>query len=348
MASVNFSGGRRQDDYGPDFYGQEYDSGTGQNTLPVSGQTTIPTSPFTPNTPIGGTGYSTPGNDASDIRKQLEAVSQGIAVTDQDVSDVLGYDNRAQRIQDFAGQYARRAAPKPGSQTNRPNSGSSQPFNTSPQFSDPAAGLMEDYALDRFNQRVNPNPASGTAMYEQYARELAETLGRPVYSAQDEAVLKTKATDAIMREYDATKRRWIEEVSRRGLRPTDGPALEGLRKIDQHYETLRTQVEADFARDAIAQTRQQRFQRADVLGNLAGSEEGRLSDAVNYARIPLGLQDRAFQMGQQLVGSGGNPANAINSALSFLDYGQRTNLINSQNRAQWVSGLMQYLGYLFD
>lgn len=219
--------------------------------------------------------------------------------------------------------------------------------NSSPTFDDPSSRLLEDYALDRFRMRQNPDPNSGTALFEKYARELIDTLKGPVYSAADEAKIKTGAIDGITRDRDLTKQRWMEEMSRRGVSPSSGPALEGLRRIDQHYEQLRTTVDAEFAREAIGQTRNQRFQTMDVLGQLANSEEGRLREAMTYASIPYELQNNAFQRNLQLVGAGGNPASLFNSALQLAQYGQNAQQQNSQNRAALTSGLMQMLGYWF-
>ena len=260
-----------------------------------------------------------------------------------------GYD-RPREWSEVFGEYKPRIAQRISGPAGPSQSGPQGPpgfQNTSPQFSDPAANLLENYALDRFNQRMNPNAQSGTAMYEQYLRELEQTLGQPVYSASDEALIKGRAIDDLTKERDATIARWMEEVSRRNLAPSSGPALEGLRRIEDHYNTLKTQVESGFARDAIDQTRQQRFQRADVLGNLAGSEEGRMADAGNYARIPLSLQDRSFSQGLQLVGAGGNPSNLFSNALSFLNVGQQNQQYAQQQQQQFVAGLMNYLGYLF-
>jgi hypothetical protein len=219
--------------------------------------------------------------------------------------------------------------------------------NSSPTFDDPSSRLLEDYALDRFRMRQNPDPNSGTALFEKYARELIDTLKQPVYSAGDEATIKAGAIDSIMRERDATKQRWLEEVGRRGISPSSGPALDGLRKIDEHYGQLKTTVDAEFAREAIGQTRNQRFQTMDVLGQLAGSEEGRLREAMTYATVPYELENNAFQRNLQLVGAGGNPASLFNSALQLAQYGQQADQANSQGRAALSTGLMQLLGYYF-
>jgi hypothetical protein len=219
--------------------------------------------------------------------------------------------------------------------------------NGSPLFSDPASRLLEDYAMDRFQQRQNPDPNSGTALFESYARQLIDTLKQPVNSPQDEAILKGKAVDGIERERAATKQRWIEEISRRGLSPRDGPYLDGLMRIDEYFNQARNTFETEFAKDAIQQTRQQRFQVLDTAGQLAGSEEGRLREAGTYAAIPKQIQDNSFQQGLQLVGAGGSPQSVLNSLMQLQQMNQNQSAYDSQRKAALSSGLLQYLGYYF-
>lgn len=230
--------------------------------------------------------------------------------------------------------------------------------NTSPLFSDPASALLENYALDQFGNRINPNPTSGTALYEKYARELMDTLRQPVYSPQDEAILKTKATNAIMQERDQTKQRWLEELQARGIPPSSGVALDGLQRIESHFEGLRTTAEAQFASDAIGQTRANRLQVLNTAGQLSQEEEARLQDAGNYARVPYDLQDRAFQRNLQLVGAGGSPSDLTSNALGIANFQNNSALSKAQlalqqqaygsgNNQAMTAALLQYLGYLF-
>jgi hypothetical protein len=217
-----------------------------------------------------------------------------------------------------------------------------------PQFDDPASRMIEDYALNRFNQRTNPDPNSGTARFEQLARDLIDTLGGPVYSAADEAVIKGQAIDTIMRDRDQTKQRWLEEISRRGFAPSSGPALEGLQRIDEQFNTLKTTVDAQFARDAIERTRAQRTERLGVAGKLAGSEEGRLTEALTYASVPKQLSDNAFQQNLQLVGAGGNPGSMLQNALSIYQTVANNNRIDEAERNATLEGIFEYVVNLLD
>ena len=219
--------------------------------------------------------------------------------------------------------------------------------NTSPTFSDPTQRLVEDSALARYAQLQNPPGGSGQNLYEQEIRNLINTLKGPVYSAGDEATIKAGALDTVMRDRDQTKMRWLEEVSRRGLAPSSGPALEGLRRIDEHYKTLQTTVDAQFARDAIDQTRAQRQQVVSNAGLLAGTENDRLNQALDVSRVPYGLSNDAFSRNLSLVSAGGNPSQLLNSALQLYGANQNASAYNSQQRQQLANGLLQYLGYLY-
>lgn len=223
-----------------------------------------------------------------------------------------------------------------------------QPFqNGSPLFDDPASRLLEDYALDQFGRRMNPDPNSGTAMFENYARQLMDTLGQPVYSSQDEAIIKGQALNSINQEESNTLRQWLDEIQRRGLRPSDGPALDGVRRIKEYFNQARNTFETEFAKDAIAQTRNQRTQQLGVAGQLATAQEARMREAGTYAAIPKQLQDNSFQQGLQLVGAGGSPQSALNSMMQLAQMNQQQDAYNSAQRSQLTQGLLQYLGYLF-
>lgn len=227
--------------------------------------------------------------------------------------------------------------------------GSSAPAfkNTSPSFTDPSQKLIEDSALARYQHLQNPEATSGTGIFEQYARELIDTLKGPVYSAGDEATIKAGAMDSIFKDRDLTKQRWLEEVSKRGMAPSSGPALEGLRRIDEQYKTLQTTVDAEFARNAIQQTRDQRFQTLNTAGQLANSEESRLSGALDVARIPYNLNNDAFSRNLSLVNAGGSPQQLLSSAMSLFNSNQSGDAYASQSRQQLAQGLLQYLGWAY-
>jgi len=272
--------------------------------------------------------YDTHDDPNAEIQRQLaqvrsQAASRGMRVADDDLSLLPSL---------FSGGDALESI--------------SRFTNTAPLFDDPASRLVEDSALARYQHLQNPDANSGTALFEQYARELANTLRQPVYSAQDESIIKGKALSTISSEADQTKQRWLEEMNRRGIPPSSGIALEGLQRIDQHFGGLRTQVESEFARGAIDQTRQQRFQALDTLARLSGAEESRLREANTYAGIPLQLQDNAFQRNLQLMGASGSPQSMLQSLMGIQQLAQNAQQMDSQSRAAMTQGLMQYLGYL--
>jgi hypothetical protein len=211
---------------------------------------------------------------------------------------------------------------------------------------DPSQQLLSQYALDRFNQRLNPNPNSGTSMYETYARQLFDTLKGPAYSDADAQTLKANAYDGMEQERSSTKQRYMEELSRRGIPPSSGVALQGLIKIDNHFAGLRTQVERGFATQAMEAQRQNQIQALSVAAQLAAEEEGRQSDALQFAMLPYQLQNDSFSRNLQLVNAGGSPMSALSGLLGVANYGQGVNTQNQSNRASSANALGQYLSFL--
>lgn len=211
--------------------------------------------------------------------------------------------------------------------------------NTSPMFTDPSQRLIEDTALGRLQELQNPDPNSGQGLYESFARQLVETLRGNPYSPQEEAALRTQAFDMLEQDRTATKQRWMEEVSHRGMAPSSGVALGGLQEIDRHYDQIRGQVTNQLAVNAINLTRQNRVQALDVLGGLAGTQNARLDKALGVSRIPYDLGTDAYQQMLQAVGAGGSPAANVQTAIQLATAVQNAQGLSSQQKAQFLRDL---------
>lgn len=218
--------------------------------------------------------------------------------------------------------------------------------NTSPQFTDPSQQLLESYALNRYQNLQNPDPNSGAAMYESYAKQLVDRLKSPAYSAGDEAAIKAGAYNSINADEQATMQQWLDEISRRGLRPSDGPALEGLQRIKESFSKVRASVDQQFAVNAINLGRTDRLQALDVLGNLQTSENTRLNAAEHFARVPYDLGTDAFNQNMQAVQAGGQPGANVGSLIQLATAIQGANNISSQQRAQMLQEIFSVLGGL--
>lgn len=304
-----------------------------------------PTAPQFP-----GTSPTTSG-DGFDAAAEVNKIfaGSGIAPGESDIANLAAKNpaDRAQFLSDLTAQRDRRASSNGGGS----NGGSSltgastapQFANTSPQFTDPTQRRIEDYALDQFNRLLNPDANSGQAQLEAYLKQLTDTLKQPVYSPQDESIIKGQMVDSIEQERADTKRQWLEEISRRGIPPSSGVALQGIQHIDDQFNRARTTIDAQFAQQAIGQTRQQRLQVADVLSQLAGTENTRLANAGTYAMLPYSLQQDAFSRNLQLVGAGGNPAQTLSSALALLQNQQYQSQLSAQNRADAAEAIAEYI-----
>lgn len=339
-------------------------------------------SPYLPSNP-GAPAFGQPSLSEADIRQALSAA--GIVATPQEVASQLENANKY-GASGILNNIAARTDNNPGSgnpgtataaslgltagagnrgivPVTRPttggNRGSGAPTfgtyatpnvpnqpNTSPQFTDPGQQLVESTALSRLQQLQNPDPNSGTAIYEQYAKQLMATLQQAPYTSGDEATIKAGAFNSIEADRTATKQRWLEELSRRGILPSSGVALDGLNKIENQFNQLRATVDNSFAQNAITTARNNRLQALDVAGSLAGSENNRLDAALNVSRIPYNLSTDAFNQNIAAVQAGGSPQANVQSALSLMTATQNSQTLSSANKAQALQALFDYIGGL--
>lgn len=235
--------------------------------------------------------------------------------------------------------------PAGGANTFRPSGVPNNP-NTSPQFTDPAQRLVESNALNRMQQLNNPDPNSGTALFEQYAKQLVDQLKSPAYSQGDEATIIAAAMDHISQEEATTQQQWLEEMGRRNINPSSGIALQGLQNIKNQFEQARASVHQQFATQAIGQTQANRTQALGVLGNLATSENTRLNAAQNFAEIPYNMGNTAFDQSMQAVQAGGSPQANAQTAISLMTAVQNSQTLSSQQKAAAAQAIMAFIAGL--
>lgn len=216
--------------------------------------------------------------------------------------------------------------------------------NTSPQFTDPSQQLIESTALNRLQQLNNPEPNSGQAMYEAFAKQLVDQLKGPAYSPSDQAALKAQAFDSLEQDRTATHQRLMEELSRRGIPPSSGIALSAFQDVDRHYDQLRAQVTNQLAVKAIDLTRSNQTQALDVLGGLAGTQNQRLNQALDVSRIPYNLGTDAFNQLNTAVNAGGNPSQNVTTAIQLATAVANAQNLSAQQRAQYLQQLFSVIG----
>jgi len=216
------------------------------------------------------------------------------------------------------------------------------------EFTDPSQMRIEQHAINQFNQTANPAAGSAARAFEDYLGQLGQTLQQPAYSTSDASIYTGAALDSIEREKSAAKQRWVEELGRRNIAPSSGIALDGLMKIDNHYAGLRTTQQTDFAKQAITDTRQQRMQAADVLGQRVTAENQRGQQAAQWAAQPYQLVQDSFARNAS-VANAQQPQSYLNSQIQMangryaIDQQQAAQQANSQQ--QWLEYLA-YMGYL--
>lgn len=218
------------------------------------------------------------------------------------------------------------------------------PANTSPMFTDPSQQLLESYALDRYHQLQNPDPNSGTGLYESYAKQLVDQLKAAPYSRGDEATIKAGAYNSIGADEQTTTQQWMDEMSKRGIPPSSGIALQGIQNIKDQYNKARASVDQQFASNAITMGQNNRMNALGVLGNLATSENTRLNSAGTYAAIPYNLTQDAFGRNVAAVQAGGNPSVNASTAIQLAQAVQQSNSLSAQQKAQFLQELYQFIG----
>lgn len=283
----------------------------------------------------------------------LMGIVRNAGYDQQHLGDAGLYNSRLQQYyQNVLENYDQRSNNVPGGgndETGQPRqqSRSSSSFsNSSPTFDDPTQRLLEDYGLDRFQSLQNPDPNSGQALYESELKALVDKLRGPVYSPAEEAAIQAKAYDNIYRERDSAIANFKQQMSRLGHGAQSGTVAAGVAEIERQFEGVRAQADNDFAIKAIELRRVSDQQLTNLLGTLAGAEEGRLASALQYGQIPYALSNDAFQRNLQASGMGGNPNQLLQSVMGVANQVAANNAVGAQQQQTTMANLLEFLAGL--
>lgn len=211
-------------------------------------------------------------------------------------------------------------------------------------FDDPAQDFVTDYARERFDQRTNPAPGSGTALYEQWAKDFASLLQGDVFSDQEEAALRARMFGQLeqskTREIEAKK----QELAQRRISDKSGVYISEMNRIGDKYSKLRAANENELLTTAIGERQRRMTQSLSVLASLAASEEGRLDAAMALAMIPLQLQDQSFQRLVTASNMGGDLSGITNSLMQLLQMSTNNRLYDEDQQSAALAALGQYFG----
>lgn len=203
------------------------------------------------------------------------------------------------------------------------------------QFTDPITGPISDAAALRVGQLENPPGGSGQALFEEALRNIAQQFQSGGYTPAEQEIFQTQAIDPLEQLRTTRKQQVLENISRRGLDPRSGVAIQMLEDVDRQFDQLRTTTQANlsgqFAQENVARL----LQSLQMLGNLSGTENQRMDQAFQYRTVPMNLADRAFNQAFQTYNAAGNPLSLVNPL---------TQLYNAQ--AGQSAGMQQALGYL--
>lgn len=203
--------------------------------------------------------------------------------------------------------YQRRGS-QPSSQGNGGNGG---------QFTDPIAGALESQAASRQSRLQNPPQGSGLNLYENALKDVSAQFQQGGFTPAEMEIFQTQALDPLEQLRSARKQQVMENIARRGLNPQSGIAQSMLADVDRQFDSLRSQQQRSIAGQAANERSSRMLQALQMLGNLAGSEEGRLDKAFSYAQVPMQLDDRAFGRGMSFYNAAGNPLSLINPLLNL-------------------------------
>jgi hypothetical protein len=227
-------------------------------------------------------------------------------------------------------------------------SGFSSPYGSGSQYDDPASMLAEQYAMHRLGQRTNPDPNSGTGLYETFAKHFSELLQKPVFSDAEEHALKVKAFDQLESMKSTEMQQKADELGRRRIPPSSGVYLSEMNRIRDKWDKLAAGNQNELTTSAIGERQRRLTQALSVLAQLQGSEEGRFDAGLALSMVPLGMQNAAFGrlVNATNLGSGG-AASSTSGLLQLLNLVQQQSNFNTAGQSASLGNLMEVLGYLF-
>lgn len=219
-----------------------------------------------------------------------------------------------------------------------PNQGGTPRTTVPAQFDDPITSFIEQFAQRRAQDRENPPADSGQALLEQALRDIAAQFGSGGFTNAEQEIYQTQAIDPIEQLRQARKQQVMHDLSRRGIAPNSGVAIQMLQDVDRQFDAMRTQTQAGLAGQFGQERVSRMLQSLGLLGNLAGTENQRLNEAFQYRTVPLNLADRSFNQAFQMYNAAGNPLSLINPLLQLGGL--------QQGRSDSSQEMLGYLAYL--
>jgi hypothetical protein len=114
-------------------------------------------------------------------------------------------------------------------------------------------------------QAATASTTGPTAKYQSILDNLVTELGKPAYSDDQLAQLKTAAVDTLTHEHQVALDNKLRALGQQGIPPTSGLAQEALKNVDAQYQTLKAdalQAQNVTQIEQINQRRQQLMQAA--------------------------------------------------------------------------------------
>lgn len=234
-------------------------------------------------------------------------------------------------------------------------------WNVPSQFSDPITSWLEQFAQQRAQQLENPSEGSGQNLLENALRRISGDFQSGGYTPGEQELFQTQAIDPLERLRTSRKQQVTHDLSRRGISPTSGVAVQMMQDVDRQFDAMRTQTQAGLSTQFAQEKVQRLLQSLGLLGNLAGTENQRLDQAFQYRTVPLNLADRAFSQSMQVFnagetsannaynrlagtyGMGGNPLSLVNPLMNLSNQ-QQGRMDNSQEMLGYLAYILSQMG----
>ena len=196
-----------------------------------------------------------------------------------------------------------------------------QPHTNVPaQYDDPITKFLETFAQRRAQERENPAAGSGQALLEEALQRISQQFQSEGFTPGEQETYQTQALDPLERLRSARKQQVLQQLSQRGIPPSSGVAQQMLADVDRQFDAQRATMQANLAGQFGNERVSRQLQGAQMLQQLAGTQNDRLNEGFQYRTVPVNLADRAFGQNMQVFDRAENSAgNAFNRSLSLYD-----------------------------
>jgi hypothetical protein len=220
------------------------------------------------------------------------------------------------------------------------------PYGGTNVFSDPATAQFEQLLNSMINKFQTPYTPPGYQQGIDQLQQYLQQLNGPAYTPGQMDLLQTQALDPLQQQHDAARQQVIQRFGAQGIGPSSGITQSALEQVDRGFEQQRTQLQGQFASNAVGLARQNAATAASLAPQISAlqSQQYYSQDPRNLQAVNLASTIPALAM-QRLGAAGGSIAPINTSSLLQLLGGFQNQGYNQS--ANYGSGIAQLLAALF-